>query len=294
MSGSRLPEDDYGFLPRKVADMLQSDPRVHAAFTRLSTLVRTTGLSPRVIDRVMAPGNDVSADVLALVSRGLCDDAPANFKSLLEALNSDRHKVVCRACLMAAWMDFVVQSTGKSGVSSSKIVATSLATAETAHWLAGRHVIEPEEAFRAAVLVDAGLVAMVYVLPEVYSSLAASKLALPLQEFEMASFGFDHQAVGEAALRLYKFPDEVADFAHNHHAPSIEQDLAGKVLKAATVAVGAVGGDFGFSGPPIELDRQTLEGALIKPADGQGVLDYASSRLSAALEFTQRRRPNAA
>jgi hypothetical protein len=242
----------------------------------------------------MAPGNDVSAEVLALVSRGLCDEAPTNFKSLREALNSDRHKLVCRACLIAAWTDFVFSCSGSTGVSPSKIVATSLATAETAYWLAGRHVIEPEDAFRAAVLVDTGLVAMVYVLPEVYSSLASTKLAQPLQEFELASFGFDHQAVGEATLRLYKFPDELADFAQIHHAPSIEQDLAGKVLKAATVAVGAVGGDFGFTGPPIELDRQTLEGALIKPADGPGVLDYASSRLSAAHEFTKRRRPSAA
>ena len=294
MPGSRLPEDDHGFLPRKVAEMLQSDPQVHAALTRVSTLVRTIGLSPRVLERVMVSGNDVSDDVLALLSRGLCDEEPARFRSVREALDSDRHKGACRACLAAAWTDFVYLSAGSPGLSPSMIAATSLATAETAHWLAGRHVIEPDDAFTAAMLVDVGLVAMVYVLPDVYRTLAATRLSQPLQDFEQSSLGFDHQAVAEATLRLYKFPDEVAGFALNHHAPSIEQDLAGKVLKAATVAVEAVGGDFGFAGPAVELDQQTLEGALIKPSDGPVVLEYASSRLSAARAFAQRRKPSAA
>ena len=285
MSGSRLPDEGPGFLPKKVAELLRSDVRVAASLERASSLVRTLGLSARVIDRMLVGSPDVTGDTLAILARGVCERPGFVRRSVLEAFAGDSALDGGEAALVAVFADYARSALSRSGIDPRPVVATAWATAETAHWLARRHIVDPEEAFVTALFMDTGLVAMMYTLPEVYLAFAQSSDARSVLQFEQESLGFDHQEVGSAVLLRFKFPEPLAQFAALHHLPSLEQDMVGKVLHAASVAVGSVGGDFGLSTVAPEMDAQTLESALIKPSDGGQVRDYASARLEAALRF---------
>jgi hypothetical protein len=61
--------------------------------------------------------------------------------------------------------------------------------------------------------------------------------------------------------------------------------MTGKVLRAAQVAVGCAGGDFGLGMQKPTLERQVLEGALLRPEHEHELLSVASQSLERALGF---------
>ncbi len=285
MPGSRLPEDGSGAMPRKVAELLRADENVHASLSRVSSLVRSRGLNARVLERIIVGSPDGSPLTLKILGRGQCDEAPSSAARLSDALAASDLTKTWRAALVAAYIDFVHTTVSKTGLLTDRVWGTAWATAEMAHWVARKHVVDPEEAFVAGLLLDIGLVALVYALPEVYSAYASSTDNRPVEIFELESFGFDHTSVGVAVLRAFKFPDSTADIVASHHDPQRSLSMEGKVLRAAAVATESGGADFGLAKPAPSLDKATLEGALLKPEQAEHIQGVARGYWEAALRF---------
>jgi hypothetical protein len=280
MPGSRLPDDGSGTMPRKIAELIRSDEALHASLVRTSTLVRARGLGPRVIERILLSSPVATEGALRIAGQGLCGWSGASYSDLLHAVNSPDLHSVWRAGVFASWAEFVSLAVSRSGRDPAPHYGTSWAIAETAFWAAGKHIIEPDDAFLWALTMDAGLVALVHALPDVYAALAATPDAGAVEDFERKAFGFDHQAVGAEALRIYKFGDEACRLAATHHGPHLNLDMAGKVIRAAVVAVSQAGGDFGLGGPRLPLDRQVMDGALLRPEHQAELLTVASNALA--------------
>lgn len=266
--------------------MLRSDEFVGSSLARVSAMVKARGLGPRVVERVLKSNPHVVSGTLGVLSGGVCGGAPVTFLDLDAALASPDQATVWRAGMMACWAEFVTTSLGKSPVPPGPMVATSWAIAETAFWAAGHHIVEPDEAFLCGLTMDAGLVAMVYSVPEVYGALAACQSPRPVHEFEGSSFGFDHAAVGAAVLRQNKLTEETAKAALGHHDPLLSLDMTGKVLRVAQVAVAEAGGSFGFPEPAVEVDRAVLEGALLREEHRSELAETAKRALDRGLRFT--------
>jgi hypothetical protein len=186
---------------------------------------------------------------------------------------------------MAAWADFVTVSIRKTSLRPSLVYGTSWAVAETAFWVAGKHILDQDDALVSALCLDAGLVALMYALPDVYTAYAAAREKKPVEQFEREAFGFNHESVGSAVLRAFKFSEEAAQESNFHHAPHHTLGMTGKVLRAALVAVGEAGGDFGIGSPVGVLDRQVMEGALLRPEHEDRLRQVASASLERALAF---------
>jgi hypothetical protein len=285
MPGSRLPEEGKGAMARKVAEMLRSDDLVSAALTRASALARSRGLGPRVIERILASSPMAATDTLALLAQGTCGQPGQSHGDLSQAVAGPDLDGVWRAGLLACWAEFVGCTLARTTLSPRPVWATSWAVAETAHWAAGKHIVDPHEAFESGLALDLGLVALAYALPEVYGALGVTDVGRPLDEFESASFGFDHADVGRAALRLFRFSDRSVADAGSHTAPLLTLDMSGKVIRAACVAVSQAGGDFGLRTPRLQLDRTVLDGALLRAEHEPELLAVATKSLERALRF---------
>lgn len=273
-------------MPRKVAELLRSEEPIHESLMRLSSLVKVLGGNARMLERVVAGSAQGVPLTRGVLRQGICGEEGRSFPDFASALKELELNSVWRAALLAGLTEFVVESTSSSGISRSSIVATAWANAETARWVATKHVVDPDEAFVTALLLDIGLVAMVHSLPEVYSAFAKSGDNRPVELFEIQSLGFDHCAVGTSVLRTYKFPEDLVHQVLTHHSPSQNLDMFGKVLRAATVAVANEGGDSGLGSSPPKLDLPVLEGALLKTSDEAELRQRARASLEAALRFT--------
>ena len=285
MPGSRLPDEGSGAMPRKVAELLRSHEEASGPLDRLSSLVRAKGLSPRVLETILHSSPGASETALVLVCQGVCGQEGREYASIQDAVGGKDADSVWRAAVMAFWAEFVVGALGKTQVDARRVWATGWAMGETAHWVAGKHILDQDETFVTALLLDSGLVALMYALPEVYTAMASSKPDVVLARFERDSFGFDHQAAGAAVLRQFRFAEEVAREAATHHTQHLSLSMTGKALRAATVAVGQVGGDFGLGGEHESLDKAILEGALLKPEHEAGLLEVARASLARAHGF---------
>ncbi len=281
-------------MPRKVADMLRSDEVVNAALTRASALVRSRGLGSRVVERILLSSPIVCADTLKLAAQGVCGGPGQTFSSVTDAVNGPDLHGVWRAGVLASWAEFVTVATSRTALNPRLVYGTGWANAETAYWAAGKHILDPDDTFLTALFVDTGLVALMYALPEVYAAFAAARESRPIDAFETEAFGFSHEAVGSAALRMFKFPEETALEASSHHAPLLSLGMSGKVLRAAMVAVGHAGGDFGLGTRPDPLDQRVLEGALLKPEHEPELRAVAVKSLRRALQFESATSSNAA
>lgn len=285
MSGSRLPDGSMGSMPRKVAELVRADENVHVSLARVSSLVRARGLSARVLERIIVASPTGADTTLRVMAQGLCGEPGKSYDSLAQALAAENLVPLWRAALIAGYIEFVQAAVERTGLNSTRLWGTSWAMAEMSHWVAERHVVDPDDAFVWGLLLDVGLVAMAYALPEVYAAYANSPDSRPAELFELESFGFDHATVGQDLLRVYKFSDTAIDLTASHHHPLRSLSMEGKVLRAAMVAVGAAGGDSGLGKPASPLDKAVLEGALLKPDQAEAVTATAKGYLLAALRF---------
>ncbi len=275
MPSSRLPDEGDGAMPRKVAELLRSDESIDAALSRASALVRSRGLGSRVVERILLSSPSVCADTLKLAAQGVCGAPRQSFANVTDAVNGRDLAGVWRAGVLASWAEFVNVAVSKTSLRPNLVYGTGWANAETAFWAAGKHIIDPDDTFLAALFMDTGLVALMYALPEVYTALAAARDPRTTDQFEREAFGFNHEAVGCSALRIFKFAEEMGQEAATHHAPHLSLGMSGKVLRAAAVAVGQAGGDFGLGARPAPLDKQILEGALLRPEHEQELRSVA-------------------
>jgi hypothetical protein len=285
MPGSRLPDEGSGAMPRKVAELLRSDESVEASLSRVSSLVRARGLGPRVLERILLSSPTVCSDTLRLLEHGACGEEGRRWNTVTDAVNGPDPASAWRAGVMASWADFVTVSVRKTSLKPPLVFGTGWAVAETAFWVAGKHILDPDEAFVSALCLDAGLVALMYALPDVYAAYAGAKEKKPVEHFEREAFGFNHESVGCAVLRAFKFSEDTALEANFHHAPHHTLGMTGKVLRAALTAVGEAGGDFGIGSPVDPLDRQVMEGALLRPEHETTLRLTAQTSLSRAVGF---------
>lgn len=272
-------------MPRKVAELLRSDETVEAALSRVSSLVRAKGLGPRVLERILLSSPAVCADTLTLLEQGVCGEDGRSWNTISDAVGGPDLASVWRAGVLASWAEFVSVSIRKTSLKPSAVYGAGWAVAETAFWVAGKHILEPDEAFACALVLEAGLVSLMYALPDVYTAYAGAKNKKPVEQFEREAFGFNHETVGCAVLRAFKFGEETAQEANFHHAPHHTLGMTGKVLRAAMVAVGEAGGDFGLGTPCGTIDRQALEGALLRPEHEEPLRNLAKKSLVRALGF---------
>jgi hypothetical protein len=281
-------------MPRKVAEMLRSDEVVCAALTRASALVRSRGLGSRVVERILLSSPTVCADTLRLASQGVCGGEGQTFRNVTDAVNGPDLHGVWRAGVLASWAEFVSSAISRTALKPQRVYGTGWANAETAFWAAGKHIIDKDDAFLTALFMDTGLVALMYALPEVYTAFSTAKVARPIEDFELEAFGFNHEDVSSSALKLFKFPEEMAEEARTHHAPLLSLGMTGKVLRAAVVAVSQAGGDFGLGSEPFALDRSVLEGALLRPEHEEELRSVAAHSLERANRFESASGSNAA
>ena len=187
--------------------------------------------------------------------------------------------------MLACWAEFVLGAVGKTALDPRRVYATSWAMGETAHWVAGKHILAPDDTFATAILIETGLIALMYALSEVYVALTAHKPQVAVVRYERSCLGFDHQEVGAASLRQFRFSEEAAQQAGTHHEPLLTLGMTGKVLRAASAAVAQAGGDFGLGGIQEAVNQQVLEGALLRPEHEPELLAVARSSFDRALEF---------
>jgi hypothetical protein len=272
-------------MPRKVAELLRSDESVEAALSRVSSLVRARGLGPRVVERMLLSSPSVCTDTLRILEQGVCGEDGRTWNTVTDAVNGPDLQTTWRAGVLAAWAEFVTCAIRRTSLKPALVYGTSWALAETAFWVAGKHILDPDEAFVSALCLDAGLVALMFALPDVYTAYAAAKEKKPVEQFEREAFGFNHESVGCAVLRAFKFSEETAQEANFHHAPHHTLGMTGKVLRAAFAATADAGGDFGIGTGTGPVDRQVMEGALLRPEHEEPLHRVAQRSLDRAVGF---------
>jgi hypothetical protein len=273
-------------MPRKVAELLRSDETLHESLTRLSALARVEGTNARMVERIASSSQLSVSLALAILREGLCNETGRSFPDFATALGNDDVRAVWRAAMLAETIVFVTSALETTGLDVRQTYATAWAIAETVHWVATKHVVDPDEAFVCGLLLDIGLVALAHSLPEVYVAVSTKRSAQPVEKFEAEGLGFDHAAVGGAVLRVYRFPDFAVDQALIHHRRPCDLDMFGKVLRAATAGVANEGGDNGLGSVPPPLDLEVLEGALLKAEDEIELRSRSKSSLERALRFS--------
>jgi len=120
--------------------------------------------------------------------------------------------------------------------------------AETAIWnhssagaLAARMIagttgrFDPEEAMLGGLIHDAGRLVLNLMLPEKYEPIMRSIYNREGSsiEIERAALGIDHTLVGEAVMRKWNFPEELAVAVRHHHDDPKEVDALTCVVSAA-------------------------------------------------------------
>ena len=282
MASSRLPGLDVASTIQKVAENVLKNERAESALSRASAIVKVKGLSTPVVERIIASNPRTSGYALKILEVGLCGEPGTEHASVHDATDKVGIKIVWRAALLASYLDAAAALLSTSRLDPANFCASGWATAETAAWIGEKHIVDPCDAFASAALLDVGLLALVFALPDVYSALPGSASSNPLVEFEQSALGFDHQAVSELILKMYRFPAWYLELAAKHHGGPLELNMEAKVVLAAARAVETAGGDCGLSVTAGELSQAVTEGALLKPEDREELLSVAAESLAKA------------
>ncbi len=192
---------------------------------------------------------------------------------------------VWRASLKACYFNLVMKAVRNSTLGPAHFAATGAAAADTAAWIAERHIVNPNEAFSLALWSECGLVASIYAFPDVYSAMFAQPGNRTISDLEREAFGFDHQLVGACVMRLYKFPKPFQDQCARHELDLLDLRLEEKLLRTATVAVATVGGWYHPKDAKPTLTAGVLAGALMREPDRDNLADFARSRLGDSMRL---------
>jgi HD-like signal output (HDOD) protein len=103
----------------------------------------------------------------------------------------------------------------------------NLVTACIADAYAHHHKIEkPARWFTGGLLHDIGRLLLLAHDPIKYAKVAANVTAnrLPICEAEQEAYGIDHQELGYQLMRLWRFPESIAEAAFHHQQPFVSYD----------------------------------------------------------------------
>jgi len=104
-------------------------------------------------------------------------------------------------------------------------------------------IVDPEEAFTAALLHDMGKLALLSVLPEDYAAaqIASRTSGMRFHDTERDFLPYTHAVVGNAMAERWSLPDTLCDAVLNHHSPLDSQtkpELVAVVTLADEIALG--------------------------------------------------------
>lgn len=215
------------------APIATASQRAEELVSRLDALVTLPEVTARIHAIVNDPNSD-PADLEEVISHD-----PTLVARVMKAVNSaffglsSEVKTLQRAIVMlgftqinrlalAASMGQMFKGTLCPGVPVKQLWAHCIAVAVVARDMGGK--IRPElaeEAFLAGMTHDLGLLASLTLAPEILSDVCdrAKSDARPFIELEKEATGLDHQQLGEALTRLWKFPGICQLTAGYHHQP---------------------------------------------------------------------------
>lgn len=163
----------------------------------------------------------------------------------------------------------------------------SLATAVAARILARfKGWRDPEEAFLAGLLHDAGRLVMDRFLTNEFDQAIALSLerGCPLIDAEREVLGYSHVEVGLMLGEQWQLPDSLMEGIHHHHGSvSFEQSPLGCLIHAANVLAHQAG--FGIGAPVIyEMSPEVLESLSMPAVQFEGLKQVLVQEVSRTQE----------
>lgn len=278
MHGFGHQKDSPGNVPRKIASLMTSDRYTDQPLQWASSVVRSLGMSEGVLIRLLSSAPMLESATLQILGDSEVRDAGT-------ALKRFGYNQVWRAALKACYYGFTLKSVREPSIGPTLFAATAAAVADTAAWIAERHIVDPNEAFSVSLWSDCGLVAAMYAFPDVYATAYSRAIPRPLTRLESDAFGFDHQLVGSCVMRLYKFPQPFIDHCGRHELDLLDLNLEEKLVRAARTAVESVGGWHHPKDKTPELSTGVLAAALLRETDREALADFARTSLGSSMRL---------
>ncbi len=150
----------------------------------------------------------------------------------------------------------------------------SLAVSCAARILSLREMVEdPEEVFTVAMLHDIGK-GVFYARADRYRELVeeAKETGRDLCRLERASFGTDHQEVGDFIARKWRFPDDLAGVIRAHHTLADGENGFLHLVSIADAFVDNRGMDLGAEGVILETEKEGITGEVGRISEVLGVV----------------------
>ncbi|MBS1715651.1 MAG: HDOD domain-containing protein [Armatimonadetes bacterium] len=204
----------------------------------LSALAHLYGNRP-MAERALSQDARLIGQVCGVLSGGLVGEPGVVYQNLTQAFDCHGCDDVVFAAQFVRACQLADLTSAKAGLDPDAFVRHAVATsAGTAH-LAQQEGADPAEARMAGLLHNVGVLLLAGSLQGRYGAVLTglAGAGLALHEAEVQSLGFDHQAVGGAALAQYAFPSTASNGASAHHGDisTMAADIK-RVAVAASVA----------------------------------------------------------
>jgi len=255
---------------------LSTKPAVAA---RLVDAASADQIEPAVIAEIIGLDHALTSIVLRAANadnHGSCGSLPAAIDRLgVSALTS-----LALGSMLADGLD-----TGTTGFNERTFRRWSMHTAVAARAIArASGVWDPDEAYAAALLQDAGVLGMVHSLGDAYVQLLAHTTgdhhSLPALERER--WGVDHAQVGAAAATRLGLPTHMTEAIARHHQASDTACASARVLDLAGTLAAALLGQ--VSGEAMRSFRQRADNWLaLGAADTEALVRSVSDEATALL-----------
>lgn len=273
-----------GNVPRKIASLLTSDRFTDQPLNWASSIVRTRGMSPGVLHRVLCASPVLESMTLHILNSETYESG-SGFADSGHAIANLGFDLVWRAAQLSCYSSLVSAAVRTPSLSSVFLSATAVATAETAAWIAERHIVDPNESFSLALWSEVGLIGGMYVFPDAYAAMYEHAENRTIESLEKEAFGFDHQTVGSCIMRLFKFPSMYVAQCARHEIELLELNLEEKLIRAAVVSVASIGGWWHPKNSRPNLSASVLAGALLRDSDKEDLQNFARTSLGNAMRY---------
>jgi putative nucleotidyltransferase with HDIG domain len=226
--------------PAEVMGLIGDLPPLPQVASRVIALVEDPDTSGRDITEVIAADQALTAKILR-ASNSAYYGRSGKISTLSQAVMLLGFQAI-RNLVLVHSLPFGSSAAQSQGQNLQQVLwEHSLSTALSARLMAAkRGYYDPEVAFVAGLLHDAGQIVFVMKHPAEFNSiLAKAKTSdLSISELEQEALGFDHAVVGSKVLERWNLPAllvEAVAVHHEPHEPGPEGDLA--VMTAAASAL---------------------------------------------------------